>query len=233
MSLFFMSIKTRFCAKCGKETDLTVDGLCADCYLEANPLKLPRRISLIRCGKCKAVKHKGVWVESDLDITNYAAMILREKINVPDAIYIENIEVSSIGPAADVVVRYSILSKEFVENFKLDIIVNEITCKTCGRIAGKAHRAILQLRTSVDVEKFLDGVEAIVKEPGANYIILKSKNFQEGVDLYMLDKRSAKQLAQKIKKAFGGKITQTYKLSGWDKTKNRPSRIFSILLRIS
>ena len=199
-----MGIKSRFCAKCGKETDLTVDGLCAECYLEAHPLKLPKRISLIRCGRCGAIKHKGVWVESDLDITHYAAMTLRERAKVSDAIHIDDVEVGGIGPDSNVMVKYSVLGKEFVQTFKVDIVVNEITCKLCGRIAGKAHRAILQLRTSKDVEKFLDDVEAIVKAPGTDYIILKSKRFPEGIDLYMLDRRSATQLAQKLKKTFGG-----------------------------
>ena len=227
-----MGIKSRFCAKCGNETDSTFEGLCADCLLEANPVGVPRKIILTHCGKCGSMYHKGVWVESDMAMERYAEIALVEKAKISEAIHLDNIDVKGVGAASKVVVNYTIMGKKYAQDFTVAIVARNITCKLCGRIAGKAHRAILQLRAVDNVDEVLETAEEMVKAPGSKFIVLKSQQFSNGVDLYMLDKRITVLLAQRLRKLFGGKITETHKLSGWDKSKNRPQRITSVLLRI-
>ncbi len=57
-----MSIKSKFCAKCGRVAVL-VDGICTDCRLGESAIDVPKNATLRICKSCGAVDFEGLWIQ--------------------------------------------------------------------------------------------------------------------------------------------------------------------------
>ena len=62
---------TKFCPKCGKDTDTIVKGVCKDCYLGGNDLFTVKDIVIDLCGRCQKIRFGFNWTQrSDTEIIN-------------------------------------------------------------------------------------------------------------------------------------------------------------------
>ena len=71
-----MSIKSRFCPECGKETDNLIESLCNSCYSNKPTVKLPKQKNVLFCVKCEQVLNKGFWMKG----MKSAEQILEERV---------------------------------------------------------------------------------------------------------------------------------------------------------
>ncbi len=223
-----MSIKTKFCAKCGKETDLLLDTICAKCYLDINPIKVPKKLIVVRCKKCNSIYYQRLWLTSDMPLKYHLHGILLNKIVLPESTSLESLDILNVTDSdIEFELTLKILGQRIKQTYAIPLELREKKCPNCFK-GKKAHRAILQLR-SENPEEFLQKISKIL----ANYNkkVIKAKEFAKGIDLFFPSRAVVLKLVSDIKKKIPVKITETSKAKGWDRTKNKPRYISTILLR--
>ena len=70
--------------KCGKERKKLIDGFCPECYFKDKGIKIPKRLTIQVCQRCKAIKWHGIWTQSEFDPEYYLTQDLISKIKVPE-----------------------------------------------------------------------------------------------------------------------------------------------------
>ena len=220
-----MGIKEKFCVKCGKKTDKLIDGLCTECYLKQQEIRLPKKISIQVCKKCKAINQKGIWINSEYPPEYFLTLLLTSKIKIPEEVELENVELSN----GDAEVTFSILGKEYTRTYKIDLKVQKTVCRDCSRQAGMGYKAIIQARSEKNAKALSKEIIEVSKKYKIH--ILKIEEQKRGVDLYMSSSTAAKHLAVELRKKFKCYMSETSELYSWDRMKNRPKRRSVILLR--
>jgi len=222
-----MALKTRFCAKCGKETDELVDNVCADCFYVASEINVPKRIVLTVCDKCGVVMWRGIWMNEDAEY--FFAHAVLDKISLPEEFEVEDVRILETGKNGAVEIVLNLLDKQYVITKGVSLETKSGMCNECKEGTKQKYVAKIQFRTKTDVED--------LKEKVLNYaqnyrkVLIKVEDQKEGLDLHFRNKVLAKRLASELTKAFNCKMSETREQYGWDKQKNRPKYRSVILLR--
>lgn len=246
----------RFCARCGAKISLveasSLGNLCPSCYSEVHGTAvLPREISLTFCRKCFSVKVKGRWLPVDLS----SEKVVVERISHAIKSEIErscDLKVSiSLTPQE----TYEILSGKhvsvtmtFSEDVRpllkasealrtLDVRPESSICPTCLKIVGKKFEATIQLR-GFDYEE-LKQIKSlvnklIVEKSGGSHDVQTGAVWEEvngGVDIKLPSIYVARKITSLVKKNFNVQVKESFKDSGWDKSRGKPFRKLTILLR--
>jgi len=239
-------VPRRFCAICGKATEELVSGICPDCYLSLYPLaKLKKSPSLTLCKICLAYLHKGRWHhlrERDLvsGLKNATIKLIKDSIkpnreailkeinpHVSEEQVIKIINGKRVKIAVEIIGTPSVaLNKLYKQVMLLELKANWSLCPPCRRVKSKVERAILQIRVlgrelrdyekknlmrlvSQEIERLYDSDKEAV--------ILDSDT-KVGIDLHFTSRRIAKLIATTIQRKFGGKILETQKITGRDRS---------------
>jgi len=222
-----MALKTKFCAKCGKETDELADNVCADCFYVSSKISIPKSITLTICNGCNAVRWRGVWMQGELEY--YFAHAILEKMTLPEEFEIEGVRILETGKRGAVEIVLNLLDKQYVLERDIILETRNAMCEECKESSRQKYVAKVQFRTKTDVERLKDKVINYAQ----NYkkALLKIEDQREGLDLHFSNKVSAKKLAGELVKVFGCKMSETSEQYSWDKEKNRPKYRSVILLR--
>lgn len=226
-----MSLKTRFCPKCGKETAQLIDNLCADCYFEATGIRLPQRASIQVCKRCNAIYWKGVWTKSDYKPEYYLTHALMDKVELPDESELESLKIKKFDKDGEVQVVINIGGKKFTQVLPVSLRITKMVCSDCNRQTSQTHVAVIQFRSETEPQKFSAKVLLMAEKYKSN--LVKVEEQKKGVDIFLASKDDAKHLATELRKAFHLKMKATYEEYSWDQTKNRPKYRVNILLRKS
>jgi len=223
-----MSIKTRFCPKCGKETTKLVDNVCADCYFKNNGVQAPKKAAIIVCKVCGATNWKGAWVESEYSPDYYLTHSLIDKLKLPAEAELKDLQIAKLSKEGEININIAIGDKEFSQILPIFLEIRKQMCPTCAAQKSRSHQAILQLRSKENSKQFADSalVYSIKYKPN----IIKVEETKEGVDIYMSDKSVAQHLASELRKVFRLKKSESFRQYSWDKTRNRPKTRVNILL---
>ncbi|MBD3262982.1 hypothetical protein GF374_01220 [Candidatus Woesearchaeota archaeon] len=226
-----MALKTRFCAKCGKETNKLIDSFCAECYFKEKGIKIPKKVSVQVCQHCGAIKWQGIWTKTDLPAEHYLTHILMSKIKLPEQIELEDIKLLKLGKKGEIELIISILGKKFKQKQKIDLEIRKGVCKDCSRQLAKTHKVKIQLRTEKNTEELIQEALEFSNKYRSN--IIKVEEMKKGIDIYLSNREAGKHLAYDLRKKFHCKITETREQYGWDKSKNRPKTRITFLLKQS
>jgi NMD protein affecting ribosome stability and mRNA decay len=224
-----MGLKTRFCAKCGKETAKLHENVCANCYVERGSIKLPPKITVQVCPNCDSVNWKGVWIKSEHPHEYYLQLAVVEKLDKHPEIELENAKILQEDKEGRVELSFDMLGKKFTQILPVELYVTERKCLDCIEKSREVHEATLQLRTSQDTEGFILAVMPAIERYKSS--VLKIGEQRMGIDVYMSDKYSARHLASELKKQFKLKMKETYEEYSWDQMKNRPKTRACIMLQ--
>jgi nonsense-mediated mRNA decay protein 3 len=223
-----MSFK-KFCPKCGKETDILINGVCKECYLGNSDLFVIKEINIDLCGRCGKIKSGLKWVlRSDVEIINEIIKKIKPVSEIEqmkpfvelnqkdDTTYL--VEVKVMGILNGIVVEQK---KDFV----LDL--NKTICDPCMRLSSDYREAIIQLRTSkgviesgamlklaeefIEQEKQNDSLSGIVK-------ILRTKN---GFDIWLGSGKAGAKISNHLGKIYKTKVLTSKKLIGEDQGKRK------------
>ncbi len=170
------------CPKCGKETR---KGLCEECFLDRNPIRM-KDIELIICTSCNQFRYKGKW-NKNLD-RSLERIILDNLVHHHD-IKIRGIEFKSeekrnkLELDIDITAEYQ--GEKFKTKLKSSIKLDKRNCKDCSRRSSGYYEAILQFRikkTPTD------------KDVDPRYVA-KVEKVRGGYDFYITSIRYARQTA--------------------------------------
>ena len=246
----------RFCARCGADIGLfesaNLGNLCLKCYMEVHKLsEPPRTISLTICRKCYSIKLKGRWQAVDLSSEDSTTSKLTQAI-------ISEIERScklKIETSLTSREAYRLLSGEpitikatlsgkvhpalepLITSKDIEVKCDFSLCPTCLKISGKQFEATIQLRgfdeKQLEQIKFMIN-KLIVDRSGGSHNIQTGAVWEEvdgGVDVKLPTADIARRIASLVKRHFKVQVKESYKDAGWDKSKGRPLRKLTILLR--
>jgi len=224
-----MGIKTRFCAKCGKETERLHEGLCPSCYFESRTVKLPRRITLYVCPVCDSINWKGLWLKTEHPHEYYLQLLVLDEAKVPGEVEIEDAKIMQEDRDGRVELTLNVLGKKFTQVLPIELYVDDKRCIDCAKRLSDVREAILQLRTIRGVEGFISAVIPTTEKFKSH--IIKIAEQKHGIDIYMSSREAARHLAAELKKQFSLKIKETFEEYSWDKMKNRPKSRVNILMQ--
>ncbi len=222
-----MGIKSKFCAKCGKETGKLLDGVCIDCSFSDLEVRLPKKITLVKCKHCGAVNFEGIWIEADQPDEFYFENMLIKKMRLPEGAELEEIKVHKAGETEKIEATISHLGKKFTRYFEIKPETLIQLCESCSARKREHYEAKIQLRTYNKEE--LAKMMKLMQEFRTH--ILKIEDQPSGVDIFLASKEAARHLAAELRKDFDLKTKQSGDQYGWDKFKNKPKYRLVILMR--
>lgn len=206
-----MVLKTRFCAKCGKETDSLLAGLCSECYLEKNPVKIPSEVSIKICPKCSAIKWRGVWVSSDKPAEYYLKQLIEQKVKLPKDVILTGIEILKAGRFGKVELNISVKGELVKIEKKIDLTVDKFACSACSRQKSE-WLAKIQVRRASNIS--VGDILAVASKHRSK--IIRTEEKKNGIDFYFFTRSTANKLASKLIKRFGFSIKKSYEQHGHD-----------------
>lgn len=195
-----MTIKSKFCASCGKESK---KALCAKCYLAEHKIKVPKSASLLTCSKCGAVKWRGVWIKPEQDVEEYFKYFVIDNTKLPENIELEDVKINTV--AGTITLDLSVFGEKFTEIRHADFKLKKFACPDCSRQFGGAWTAKVQARTKKREE--VDKVLGLARKFSSK--IVKTEEQKNGIDIYFFDKSAASRLASLIRSKLNLKISKT------------------------
>lgn len=185
-----------FCPRCGKKSH----GICVNCFLEQNPIKL-RKIEIPLCS-CGAYYHKGQW-NTDLKVLRD---IIKRNLILPSEISLDNIKVIPEIEKGDISARIHLSGRykgeEFSQEIETKIKTESVKCQRCSRLSGDYYEAVLQFRGTSDPKRLVD------KE-----FISGIKRVQGGIDINVTSSRYARQIGLRLRRK-GFFVKESAKLIG-------------------
>jgi nonsense-mediated mRNA decay protein 3 len=181
-----------FCVECGKEGK-TYDGLCLDCYLKKELIKIPDEIKITFCRGCDAYKIKDKWLRGNFeeDIKEY----IRKNIET-------NISFEIDMEDNVVICKGFFEGREILKEKEIKIKIKESLCNQCSLFRGGYYEAILQIR-GADEEKGKIIDEFIKSNVGIEKSFISKKvKVRGGIDYYIGSKKVASHIAKELKKEF-------------------------------
>lgn len=223
-----MSLKSLFCASCGKMQDALVGGLCHGCFLRKNPISTPRQTSIRYCTQCNSVWLGGVWIKAAEPIENYLLRMVVSRIKVPEEVALANVEMKQLGKMGMLAVTLRFGESEITVEKRAQLVIEKYCCPECSREKETTYLAIIQLRTEKDVPKFVKDASRIITR-GAK--LVKAEEQPSGIDLYLSDKNAAMSAAIEVRRKLNCKMKTSEKQFGWDRDRCRPLTKKTICLR--
>jgi nonsense-mediated mRNA decay protein 3 len=214
---------TKFCPKCGKQTDIFFDSVCEDCFREGITLLEPENLE-ISLGVCK---HCGSYFKGREQTSIEAAVEesvrkeLRKKFGLGCEVEIAELrkEIEEEGRRARVflVVRAEIEGLELEERAEVAVILKRETCERCSRIAGGYYAGIVQIRADGRIPT--DDELAIAEEIAYSSLdeadfVSKEQMLREGLDIYVSSIECGRRISRGIVRHLGGGFSESRKLYG-------------------
>jgi nonsense-mediated mRNA decay protein 3 len=225
-----MSFK-KFCPKCGKETELFVGNICADCFLERKNLFSVEKIKIFLCKHCQKLLLNNKWVDfSQEAIAQEVASQVDILVELKKPkIFVElekksDLDYGALIKVAGFLTNY-LIEKEKIVNFQL----RETTCDSCMKLNASYREAILQLRAKkledavamLEITKNFLEKERIKDSLSGASKITETKN---GFDLWIGSKKSASKVSRELSHIYKVRPIVSKKLIGEEKSGERKYR---------
>ena len=221
----------KFCPKCGKETNLLVGKICADCFLMGKKLFTSKKPNISQCKNCQRLflsgeeKHFNKQIIEDYISKHVTCIAELEQSKV----LVEIEQKTELDYIAEIKVE-GLLTDKLVEQKKIiNFALNEVNCDACMKLNSDYREAIIQIRSENKENKpqMLDLVETFlkkenVKDPlsGASKII----ELKNGYDFWIGSKKAAVKVARYLEKLYKTKMIVSKKLIGEEKSGQRKYR---------
>ncbi len=224
-----MSIKSKFCPRCGKSTDKLYASMCRTCYIDSNKPVVQRKASIKFCTVCKSVNLRNVWMSASKPVENYLEQVIASKVKVSPLEKLKKVKIIKLGKDGELKIVSELDGKKTERLVKTDLWIEKYACPECSRQFKTSITAIIQLRTKGDTQKFISDV---LKYMGAarRKIVVADERLH-GLDLSFSDKRTARVLARRFKERFNCSMKESVKQRGWDRSKHRPLVQSTYILR--
>jgi nonsense-mediated mRNA decay protein 3 len=212
-----MTLKKKFCPKCGREADKIFDGMCAQCLFEKKrKVRIPSEIVVNRCkhcGKYFSGKRASNKIRDILDPN--IRKIFRLAKSKEDGIKSMNYRIGD--GKVYVSLKYDFNGIQKSEEHEIDIIEKLKVCHYCAIAGTRYYNAILQIRAPEEkIERIVMDARSRIAEIKSDRMafISEVKKVRNGADMYIGSKAAAKRVARAIKRKFNAETKLTRKLAG-------------------
>lgn len=204
---------TKFCPRCGKETDELFGGekkLCAECYPDKNDLlDIPRELEITVCSVCGRMRYQGEWIE-EYSVQDQLAKSF-EKFSEEDVeMHLQYWEDEGFH------VRVHAEKGPIKDFYDTDILFHREQCKACSRFQGGFFKVKMQLR-GPDV----DDISREIVDEAAEATNDSRKDFLSNIDevhggynFYLSTERIAKKILTMLRDRYDPEIKRSYELIG-------------------
>ncbi|WP_217907023.1 60S ribosomal export protein NMD3 [Candidatus Nanohalobium constans] len=205
---------SKFCPRCGKETDKLYGDkkqLCAECFPEKNNLlEIPDEVDIKVCSVCGRMKYHGEWVEE---------YTMQEQIGLTFSDFAEDdveMELQFWEEEEQFFVRVHAFKGE-IESFQdTKLEFEEVQCGDCARFNGGFFKAKIQLRGE-DLkpvsEAIVDKAAEITNENRKDFLSNVEKT-DGGYDYYLSTEGMNKKILGMLRDRFEPDIQRSYELVG-------------------
>lgn len=206
--------RSKFCPKCGKETEKLYDNLCSDCFIGKMKLsdKIPEKMVLGTCKMCgKIFLGDGKFRDAEGAIENLLEKILKQK-EIISATY--RMAGNSVWLTIEMEVQG--LKKEIEKN--IPIVNKTITCSFCSLKKASYYNVTIQVRVPKKMEdKIVDEIEREMDRINEhdNYAFISGiQKLKEGVDLFVGSKGAADHVLRYLQRKYKVRTKTSRKLYG-------------------
>jgi nonsense-mediated mRNA decay protein 3 len=224
-----MSIRDRFCPKCGGPTD--TEGLCRNCRIGTTAwFTCDSRVFSVQCPSCGAVKRVNTWTDSALDRNELGTALARSAVHFhPDVKRpeIEIVRIDDISPnrsRASLVTRGTLYKAPVEGTCTVEIIWNKEQCDRCNRISGSYYEGVVQVRAEGRIPSTFEvqmaasiaqQVEDNLQAGGERLSFISDMNeIADGLDIIIGSQHIGLLISQGIVAQLGGRYTTHPKLVG-------------------
>ncbi len=192
------------CINCGKK-EAKVENLCEDCFLKIHPiLKKVKPFTINKCVKCNSLfdGNKAIKSSEQLNKLILKHLSLDNSYTIKDiTVSLEELEKYFL---ANITFKASVDSKEFEDNYEIEIPIQKFVCSLCSKKASNYFEGVFQLLS--DDEEIVEFTEKLFEKD--NVPISQKKKTKRGFDYYVIDKKKMKRIGEKLVERFGGSIKE-------------------------
>ncbi len=216
---------SKFCPKCGKQTDEFFDSMCKDCFKQGITLLVPEsrslELSVSVCPHCGGF-FKGkeqTSIKPAVETAVRKAIWKKYGAETPVEIAELSVELAENKRSAHVsiAVKAEISGVEIKETGEFTAALRREICERCSRIAGGYYAAIVQIRAEVRIptDEELAVAENIAHAPlGESDFVSKERMLKEGLDIYVSSAEYGRMISRAVVKELGGNFSESKKLYG-------------------
>jgi len=223
-----MSIRDRFCPKCGKPSDS--DGLCRPCRIGSVPwFTCDSRIRNIQCPSCGATKQVNTWTDTTRGRDVLGPELAKSAVHFhPDVkkpeidVTVEDVTVNR--SRASLVIRGTLYKTPVEGTCTVEIIWHKEQCDRCNRISGSYYEGVVQVRadgripSTYEVQmsaSIAQQIEDTLQAGGERLsFISDTSEIHDGLDITVGSQHIGLLIAQGIVAQLGGRYTTHPKLVG-------------------
>ncbi|MBA5942833.1 MAG: hypothetical protein H0M93_05910 [Methanophagales archaeon] len=232
---------SKFCPKCGRQTDEFFDSLCKDCFRQGITLLgsdsdsdsdsdsgSASSVEVISPG-ISLCTYCGFFFKGT-ERTSIEAMVdgsvrkaIRKKYGSDCSVEIKCLRTEFKEGArrarVSLIVNAELKGVEIEERGEVAVVLNRGICERCSRIAGGYYAAIVQIRAEwrVPTDAELAVADEIAYSPsslGDADFVSKEERLKEGLDIYVSSMDCGRRISSTIVEKLGGSFSESRKLYG-------------------
>lgn len=223
---------SKFCPKCGKETDELYGNekeLCADCYTENHDLlDIPDVVELYVCSTCGRMRKSGNWIEEYTLQDQMGALFQNfSKEGVM-------MELQYWEEDDRMFVRVHAEKGDMSDHYDTELKIKKNQCKTCSQFHGGFFKVKMQLRgDEVNLSRVADSIAdkaAEVTNDGRKHFLANIEQEGDGFDFYFSTEKIAGEVLKMLKNTHDPEVKRSYELIGEDDGQEVYRNIISVRL---
>lgn len=247
-----------FCYRCGKEAPL-VGGLCRECYAKEHSLfSMAERYAVVACKTCDSFQlEEWMSFEHVEDIVERLMqreagklkLVFMEDFDEPRHEYVQVLYALTYYEEGYWGVQARFLgfddpfsSIPILEPHDFELHFKFTVCPSCSKKYGGYYEAVLQIRrdgrflTKEEKDSFLAEVTSLSEEETRQFnmgFITQVRIRKEGIDFQMGSLKVTKKIARALQSRYGGTVSESYRLCGFDRQAGKERYRTTVVLRLS
>ena len=208
---------TKFCPKCGTQTDELFDSLCEDCFKREIKLIKPTGISVNICRTCGCYFKGNERTSIEAVVEAAIRKEIWKKYGCDSEVEIKEIKTGDTRAHVVLIAKAELRGLQLTENGELEVVLKRESCERCNRIAGGYYAGIVQIRAD---DRIPTDDELAIAEKVAHSSLIepdfisKEVLLKEGLDIYVSSMECGRMISNAIVRRFGGSYSKSQKLYG-------------------
>lgn len=208
---------TKFCPKCGTQTDELFDSLCEDCFKREIKLIKPTGISVNICRTCGGYFKGNERTSIEAVVEAAIRKEIWKKYGCDSEVEIKEIKTGDTRAHVVLIAKAELRGLQLTENGELEVVLKRESCERCNRIAGGYYAGIVQIRAD---DRIPTDDELAIAEKVAHSSLIepdfisKEVLLKEGLDIYVSSMECGRRISNAIVRRFGGSYSKSQKLYG-------------------
>ena len=223
-----MSIKDRFCPRCGRPSEN--EELCTHCRVENTKwYSCDRRVMSTHCPNCSAIKVGKTWTDTSRERADLAVDLAKSGVHLhPDVkkpvidVTVEDINLNR--SVATLHIRGHLYQAQVEETCTIEIVWHKEQCDRCNRISGSYYEGVVQVRADGRIPSAYEiqmasgiaqQVEDSLQAGGERLSFISDLNeIRDGLDITIGSQHIGTMISRGIIAQLGGRYTTHPKLVG-------------------